>query len=511
MKKLSSKILRLFLFGLILLIPVSCNLDYDLTDSITADKILNSTDGLEQICNGNLALMKARLQFQGQFNGGNSIYIRQYFYSSEFASDNVVCGHITPDPLFLSFTYEHNPTQLDMGYFWWVSYKIIASANTVITMYEEDRIADLTPARKQMIGENYFIRAFAYFSLLNFYAKQYAIDPQAPGVPLRLTNTEGSQLARSTVGECYDQLLSDLQSAEGLMSKETDRGVAYPSIGAVYAFLSRVYLYMEDNDNAIIYADKVFELGTYEIDDDFAAYFPNAALGRKETIWCLKFLDEDVIQATQGALSSMYNTAGGGWGEEFVSDPLRKLFDDRPWDTRGAYLLDSISAGLYKDGVKVMYMSKFNDQNGIPTLTSPVFFRLSEVLLNRAEAYAKNGEGVKALDELDELNSRRGYTADKLYNGSVPPGSTALDEVLLTRRLELAFEGQRKFDLLRNRQDLNRQYWGYHIPNLVPADIDYNTVPEKNSATFITWDDPRNLFYIPAQETDLNKACVQNE
>jgi hypothetical protein len=295
------------------------------------------------------------------------------------------------------------------------------------------------------------------------------------------------------------------------MSKETNRGVAYPSIGAVYAFLSRVYLYMNDNDNTILYANKAIDLGTYNIDNDFKTYYPNASLGRKETIWCLKFLDEDVLGASHGALSSMYNVAGGGWGEEFASDPLRKLYQDRPWDIRGSYLLDSVSTNLFRDGVKVMYVSKFSNQDGIPTLTSPVFFRISEVYLNRAEAYAKKGNDQSALDDLDALNINRGYSSAQLYHGIVPSGSTALEQVLLIRRLELAFEGHRKFDLLRNKIDLDRQYWGYHIPNLVPADINYNTAPAKDSYTYIPYTDTRNLFYIPLQEMELNKACIQNK
>ena len=63
---------------------------------------------------------------------------------------------------------------------------------------------------------------------------------------------------------------------------------------------------------------------------------------------------------------------------------------------------------------------------------------------------------------------------NKLFNGTVPSGKTALQTVLDERRLELAFEGHRTFDVYRNKQDMNRSYWGYHLPGLKESDVNYN-------------------------------------
>jgi hypothetical protein len=95
----------------------------------------------------------------------------------------------------------------------------------------------------------------------------------------------------------------------------------------------------------------------------------------------------------------------------------------------------------------------------------------------------------------------------KLYNGTVPAGKSLLDVVLEERRLELAFEAHRSFDLYRNKIDLNRSYWGYHLPGLKESDVNYSVPAPTN---IIPWDDPRNIYYIPENEIRINPLCTQN-
>ena len=68
---------------------------------------------------------------------------------------------------------------------------------------------------------------------------------------------------RNTVGEVYDQVISDLLKAEALMNE--NKGASFASKEAAQALLSRVYLYMGDNAKAIEYADKVINSGQYEL------------------------------------------------------------------------------------------------------------------------------------------------------------------------------------------------------------------------------------------------------
>jgi hypothetical protein len=157
-------------------------------------------------------------------------------------------------------------------------------------------------------------------------------------------------------------------------------------------------------------------------------------------------------------------------------------------------------------GIRMYYITKFSFQDGSPTLSSPVLFRISEMYLNRAEAFARKGDAVSAMNDLDAIRQNRGL-ADKLYNGSVPEGKTALETVIEERRLELAFEGHRTWDVYRNKTDMNRTYWGYHLTGLKESDVNYNQPAPVN---IISWADPRTIYYIPENETRINTLCLQN-
>ncbi len=112
-------------------------------------------------------------------------------------------------------------------------------------------------------------------------------------------------------------------------------------------------------------------------------------------------------------------------------------------------------------GWSKFYMAKFSYQNGDPMLSSPVMLRWAEVILNRAEAYAKEGNTASALSDVNIIRSRAGLSGDQLFSTSNMLGyANALDVVLDERRLELSFEGHRAFDVYRNKLNLDRQFSG---------------------------------------------------
>jgi len=95
------------------------------------------------------------------------MYMRQYFECSDFASDDIVCGQTTTDPLFYSFSLGHTATQPNMRYYWYVSYKIINDVNTVIEAAE--KVSSPDDKTRQLLGECYFVRAFTNFNLVKFF------------------------------------------------------------------------------------------------------------------------------------------------------------------------------------------------------------------------------------------------------------------------------------------------------------------------------------------------------
>lgn len=486
----------------------SCIKDVAPSDAITTETLTSTTEGLTNAVNGAYALFKDHVQFNGTADD-NNMYLRQYFQLSDFASDDIACAQVTEDPLFYSFSLNHSPAQTNTRYFWYISYKIISDCNTVIEAVEANQTDD--PVRKQLLGECYFLRAFCNFNLVRLFALPYTQDKSADGIILRTSTSDPAQKARSTVEEVYQQVIADAQKSADLMS--ATRGVVYASREAAWALLSRVYLYMDDAQEAINYSAKVISSGKFSLATETA--FPKMfadAVSSNETIFCIAFTSKEDYGKFGSIASMIFSDGNSGWGEEFATTSLRNLMNKHPEDVRWKYIMalpDGSGGIAKKNGIETYYIGKFSFQDGSPTLSSPIMFRLAEMYLNRAEANAKSGNTKAALDDLDAIRKNRGLQAS-LYKGVLPAGSTALEVVLNERRMELAFEAQRTFDVYRNKLVMNRTYWGYHLPGLKETDIDLSKQPAGYANMLVQPGDSRTIYYIPVDEIQSNPLCTQN-
>ena len=499
----------IFFITCLYLLGTGCVKDISPSDSITSETLTNSPDGLRNAVTGSYSLFKDHVIFNGT-QDDNLMYLRQYFQLSDFASDDIVNAQVTTDPLWYSFTLDHTPTQTNTRYFWYISYKIINNANAVIEAGE--KISNPDAAAKQLIGECYFLRAFCHFNLVRFFATPYTHDPAAPGVILRTSLSDESKKSRSTVGEVYESIIADAEKAADLMNQQ--RGVMYASKEAAWALLSRVNLYKEDHAKTIEYADKVINSGRFTLTDEtsFPQLFKNASAST-ETIFCIAFTQLDDYGKFGSIASMIFSDGNSGWGEEFASSSLRDVMNPHPEDVRWSYIVplkDGSNNLVKKNGIETWYISKFSFQGNSPTLSSPVMFRLAEMYLNRAEAKAKSGQTAQALDDLDEIRKKRGLTSS-LYNQQLPNGRTVLDVVLQERRVELAFEGHRNFDVYRNKKNMERNYWGYHLAGLKETDINLAVAPSGYANLSVSWNNPRIIYYIPVDEIQSNPMCTQNQ
>jgi len=102
----------------------------------------------------------------------------------------------------------------------------------------------------------------------------------------------------------------------------------------------------------------------------------------------------------------------------------------------------------------------------------------------------------KALDEINVIRNRAGIPSYTLAN--IPSGKTILDIVLEERRLELAFEGHRKFDVFRNGRTMDRRYPGGHLWGANPL---YQIPATSN----------RVVEYLPEKQIILQPGLIQND
>ena len=322
-----------------LLAAVSCNLDKFPSDALSSESMKDPSNSTV-VTDGTYAMFKAILMYDGMVYSANS-YVRHYFQMAEFRGDNItLCGYTT-DPLNSAIIYKDVSTEGNTGYFWWIAYKILFSANAMIDAIPEDGDA----VSRHILGENYFIRAVVHLHLLQIYSFPYSHGRDNLGVVLR-TSTDCSETHRSTVGECYDQVEADLKKAAELMKGGSRRGNnGYASYEAAIGILSRVYLYEERWQDCIDVVDEVLAGAdpASKLDPDYENLFWNSKTS-KEVLWCVAMIPSDWTDQ-KGSMGSMFysyssetgTTAGpgaGGWGEIYYSQPLIDLFNRYPQDLR---------------------------------------------------------------------------------------------------------------------------------------------------------------------------------
>jgi hypothetical protein len=374
-----------------------------------------------------------------------------------------------------------------------------------------EKLPDPDAKTKQLLGECYFLRAFCHFNLVRLFGQPYSVAPESPGIILRTNLTDESQKARASVKEVYDAVIADAENAAALMTQP--RGIQYASAEAAWSLLARVNLYKEDNAKAIEYANKVINSGKYTLSTKttYPTMFANATTS-PEVILCVAFTTVDDYGKFGSIASMIYSDGNSGWGEEFASSSLRNAMAPHPEDVRWSYIVpskDGSGTVQKKNGIEMYYITKFSFQNGLPNLSSPILFRLAEMYLIRSEADAKTGATAAALDDLDIIRTNRGLETS-LYNKILPAGSTALDLVLNEKRIEMAFEGHRSYDVFRNKRSLNKAYWGYHILGLKETDIDLSKTPSGYQNLTVPYTNPRIIYYLPIDEILSNPKAIQN-
>ena len=618
---------KIFAIGIALLTLASCNMDFYSSDSMTSTQIKENPNSAIYTTDGIYALFKDNLPYKGEDGGRDgNYYLRHYFQLTETRGDNVTISGNSEDPFTQPYQYKDVDNTKNKTYTWWMAYKIIYAANSNIDAIDVDSSKDKSLSY-QLLGENYFFRAIAHFHMVTLFAMPYVCGRDNPGVVIR-QGMDYSETKRSTVGECYDAVVSDLKHAIEYMDKGKPRykgDVSYVTSTAARALLARVYLYMGDehlqdcidicndllNGNAAknIAAAPSSVKGVYSVKK--LSDYPKATWDSDETIWCVHYTypnDHGAPSATIGAMYNVTEESTNGWGEWYWSDELIELFnryknddgtskDNRftayftyPWypeDVRlhdgkdmlcfpvksygndfcvtiyttgqtpnadGSYdLTCDISTkpktkdirtfhiapemyngfkryfinedltddpdffdgrtpvyiredvdpilGTRNGGYVRYYNTKWSWQDNQCTMSSPVMLRWGEVILNRAEAYARiGGKDQEALDDVNLIRKRAGLPVDgvntdakfTLTNYAAQGYESVLDVVLDERRMELCFEGHRMFDIYRNKKSLDRRYVGYH-----PFEV-------------IDYDDPRIALLIPNDEILATPGFEQN-
>ena len=385
----------------------------------------------------------------------------------EIASDNTIAGGESvndTEGLHQIDLMTHGGVNTELRNVFRWNYAGISRANFILE--NKDNI-EFT-GKDVIIAEAKFLRALYYFDLVKFFGDVPLVIDQ------RLGAEEAIQTPRAPSTDVYNQIESDLQDAISVLSPTTPI-IGRATKGAAQSILGKVYLYQNKFSEAATQFDAVIASGMYNLIADYADLFSVANENHSETVFDVQY--SGLEGGGYGCLSCLEGYAGPGFhgirqyngpvygdGNSY-NLPTQNLYDafDPADPRRDLTVLDidafiaaqpspaDITYAIGAGGHTGYYNNKYikrQGEFGLPDndLTSPVNYRMvryADVLLMAAEAHFQTGNVGIAEGFVNEIRIRAGMPTITV---------STLQDIWTERRLELACEGHRFFDLVRTNQ-----------------------------------------------------------
>ena len=346
----------------------------------------------------------------------------------------------------------YNPSSPSTSEIFRANYEGINRANRAISIIPTLDKADAN-IRERLVGEAKFLRAFMYFTLVKAYGGVPVIDhvPNPASEEDRLM-----QLTRKTPAEVYAFIEKDLTEAAAVLPLKSaysasEKGRA--SQGAAYALLAKINLYQKNYQKVV---DNCNLVTGYSLVSNYASMFRLAGENDAESIFEIQGTGTVPIKGIAGYSNIQGARGAGGWGWGFNTPSQSLLNAYEANDVRKNATIIFAGTTLY-DGRVVpttvenpmynykAYSSSFTD--AWETDTNIKYLRFAEVILMKAEALNELGQTADAIVLLNQIRNRAG-----LANTTAVSQSDLRTAIWKERRVEMAFEHDRFFDLVRTGQ-----------------------------------------------------------
>ncbi len=464
------------------------------------------------------------------------------FIGNNMATDDAWMGNLSQDPgdayPFAHYTIEasNSPSKLTEHYQY--DYVTIGSCNTAITSIANAPIADAS--KQRFIAEAKFFRAFTYWELVQNF-----------GDVVLITQPEGSSnlnKQRSPKADVYAQIVQDLKEASSALPVSyTGDNIGRVTKYACHALLSRTYLYMKDYANAYAHADTVIQFGPYSLEPNFVNIWSVNNHNGVESIFEVQANGDqtynvgNMLSIIMGARGEIWPDGQSdrimdGWGwcvpssnleQTYISegDEIRRkstiirhgeaVYGDEELNPAYNFNVDINKSGrvwrkFYVPVATRLQLTKKDGRIPLPL----VLLRLGEIYLNRAEAAYFLNNVNQAHADLATLRARV-----QLGDKNSLTGNDLLYAIWKERRMELASEGQRLFDLRRqidpvsNRAMINMVMGpngSFVRYNLDESTDPYETIHPKESqdkgTNFVAG--RHELWPIPQSEIDRSNGLL---
>ena len=442
-------------------------LDKQPIDQVTAEQEFTTAAAAEKLIKG---------AYDGMYNDYN---IWDFQVNGDVAADNCYAGGDNPANIQIDL-FTANATNANVTRDWTALYTDIKNANEVLENVPkiEDAALDAGGRRNQILAEASGLRAYAYFNLVRLFGA-------APLILKTPSSIAETQPFKATVDQLYTQIITDLEFAlTNARATAPHKGIF--TKGVANALLAKVYAAKPTPDWTKVnqYADATIA-GGYSLYGNYNGLFDEANENNSEAIWEMQF--------------DGYGGEHGNWMPGVITGTGWKRFDTPTNDLVAAYdnegdmirknagiAFKNVSTEGWSDNYWTKANYPFVNKFRADDKSDIYIIRLADILLLKAEALNElSGAGwsqSKAL--VDQIRKRVNLT-----------GTPAADQAAMRlaiekeRRLELAFEGQRYFDLLRTNRAvavMNAQRDG------TGTLLNYNVTAAKL------------LFPIPQREVDRN-------
>ncbi|WP_370175560.1 RagB/SusD family nutrient uptake outer membrane protein [Leeuwenhoekiella palythoae] len=528
-----------------LLIPtlllIACHDDLDQTpidpDSFTETNVFANADEAK----GALAKLYASLALTGQqgpagqaditgIDEGTSQYSRLLFSLNELTTDNAVVGWGDPGLPNLHAMNWGAGNDFTTGMY----YRLAQEVSFTNSFIENAQLLNDNAEVEAYIAEARFLRAFAYFNLMDLFGDVPLVTVVSTDLPEQSTRSEIFNFVEGELLEIQDLLKESGANEYGRVDRV-----------AAWALLSKLYLNAEvwtgtaRYTDAITYAEMAinssYSINTTDANGNGSAYDElfladnNSNGAQNEFIFALNFDGNNsrtyggttflVHAAIGGSMDAFNFGVNGGWSGLRTTKALVNKFDasvtesdadgnPTAWaDSRAMFYTDGQSfeintiANQFTDGYAVTKFTNIDSNGAAGSDTGGDFvdtdlpiIRLAEIYLTYAEAVLRGGAG-------GDVNTAAGYVNElraRAYgntSGNITSAALTLDFILDERARELYWEGQRRTDLIRFNDFTTGNYlWPF----------------KGGSRSGTAVDEFRNLFPLPSNIILINTNLTQN-
>lgn len=437
-------------------------------------------------------IVNARAWLLGEMHSDNTYYARNTLFGATEQQEDIADFAIPTAQGITSNTHVLNQYRLD--------YQIISRANQVLSSIDDVEFDAASKANLK--GQALFLRAYAYFELVRYFGK----------VPLHLTPVNSRQeaaLPLSSAEEIYAQIVEDASAAVTLLLPKSTQEAGRATSGAAMTMLANVYIVQQKWSEAEALLQEVVNSNEYSLIPNYADVFSTSTSNKNnaESVFEVQFLEGSAglngnflysfmpRPISPSELVTITGTSDtqplDGEGNNIPTPDIIAAFEpgDERLDVSVGYITLS---GSSRDNKEYPYIKKYAKTHSLHNnhgINWPVY-RYSEVLLFLAEAL--NEQGKDGSLYLNQVRNRAG----------LPDASGDMREAIFNeRRVELAFENKRWFDLVRTGRAVEViTAYGNRIKTN-PQDYYYPAGAQPRSHVFTVLD---LLYPLPADEAALS-------